>query len=167
MSGPEGTIRAEAEEDRAVIADLLADAFGGTEEVRLVERLRAEHPDRYGPSLVAEVDGHVVGFVALSAVELGARRLFALAPVAVLPAFQGMGIGAALVARVMELVDVPIVVLGEPAYYRRFGFEPALPLGLRSPWDDAGEAWMIRLPEGEDRRRWAGTVRYPPPFEEV
>ncbi|HSL10593.1 MAG TPA: N-acetyltransferase [Actinomycetota bacterium] len=167
MTSPEGTIRVEEPRDHAAIADLLADAFEGLDEVRLVERLRAEVPEDYGPALVAELDGAVVGFVALTRVRIGERALFALAPVAVLPAVQNLGIGSALVSHAVGLVTAPVVVLGDPAYYRRFGFEPALAYGVRSAWDASGDAWMIRWPDGADTAAWEGTVRYPDAFSAV
>jgi putative acetyltransferase len=165
-----GTIRAERPEDRGAIADVHADAFGRTEEGTLVERLRAEHADGYGPSLVAEVDRHVVGHVLLSSVTLEAERrstLLALAPVAVLRTYQGLGIGSALVTRVLELAEVPVVLVGAPRWYRRFGFEPAEPLGISGPWPSAGDAWMVWFPAGADRSAWRGRVRYPAPFYDL
>jgi putative acetyltransferase len=168
VSATEGTIREETSADHGAIAALLTDAFTGAAEARLVQRLRSEHAEVYGPALVAEVDGTVAGYAALTRVGFDdGRTMFALAPVAVLPVFQGMGVGSSLVERLVGLVDDPVVVVGEPSYYRRFGFEPALALGVRSAWDDAGDAWMIRLPSGAGRTGWAGTVRYPAPFAEV
>jgi putative acetyltransferase len=165
-----GTIRAERPEDRAAIADVHADAFGRTQEGTLVDRLRAEHPDGYGPSLVAEVDGYVVGHVLLSSVTLEAEHratLLALAPVAVLRTYQGLGIGSALVTRVLELAEVPVVVVGAPRWYRRFGFEPAGPLGISGPWPGAGDAWMVWFPAGADQSAWRGRVGYPAPFYDL
>jgi putative acetyltransferase len=168
VSPTEGTIREETPDDHAAIAALLADAFLGTAEATLVERLRSEHAQAFGPALVAEVDGAIVGFAALTRVTLDdGRALFALAPVAVLPAAQGMGVGSALVQQLVAAAEAPVVVVGEPEFYLRFGFTPALPFGVRSAWDDAGDAWMIRFPAGEDPRTWRGTVRYPEPFSTV
>ena len=168
MTAAEGTIREETPADHAAVAALLTDAFMGPAEATLVERLRSEHPDAYGPALVAEVDGEVVGFAALTRVTLeDGRAMSALAPVAVLPAAQGMGIGTALVERLVAAVESPVVVVGEPGYYRRFGFTPALRFGVRSAWDGAGDAWMIRFREGQDPHAWRGTVAYPDPFSAV
>ncbi|MDO5705611.1 MAG: GNAT family N-acetyltransferase, partial [Paracoccus sp. (in: a-proteobacteria)] len=56
----------------------------------------------------------------------------ALAPVAVHPALHGRGIGSALIrAALAAHPDHSIVVLGDPAYYHRFGFQPA---DLQSPY---------------------------------
>ena len=83
-------------------------------------------------SLVAEVSGQVVGHVALSPVSIsdGATGWFGLGPISVLPAFQNQGLGAALMqaalqqlAQLAQLGAAGCVLLGDPAYYRRFGFE--------------------------------------------
>ncbi|HEX6130192.1 MAG TPA: N-acetyltransferase [Actinomycetota bacterium] len=165
-----GTIRGEEPGDAAAIADVLVDAFGGQAEARLVERLRTEHPDGYGPSLVAELDGAVVGHALLSRIGLAGRPdlgLLALAPVGVLPTCHGLGIGSALVRRALELATDPVVVVGEPSWYRRLGFEPAAPSGLVPPWPDVGDAWMVWFPEGVDGAPYRGQVVYPAPFAEV
>ncbi|WP_088141507.1 GNAT family N-acetyltransferase [Achromobacter xylosoxidans] len=85
-------------------------------------------------SLVARVDGRVVGHVAFSPVAIsdGSADWYGLGPVAVLPELQGRGIGAALIrdglARLKALGAAGCVVMGDPAYYARFGFAqtPAL-----------------------------------------
>jgi putative acetyltransferase len=81
-------------------------------------------------SLVAELDGAVVGHVAASPVELsnGAGGWFGLGPLSVRPDLQGRGIGSRLMAAVLqrlrELGAGGCVLVGDPAYYRRFGFRP-------------------------------------------
>ncbi len=85
-------------------------------------------------SLVAEVDGAVVGHVAISPVSIadGAEGWFGLGPISVVPERQGAGIGAQLMHaaldRLREQGATGCVVLGDPAYYGRFGFraEPSL-----------------------------------------
>ena len=80
-------------------------------------------------SLVAEDEGKIVGHVAFSPVAVNSQdvRWFGLGPVAVLAERRRGGIGAALIEaglkRLKELGARGCVVLGEPAYYRRFGFE--------------------------------------------
>jgi predicted N-acetyltransferase YhbS len=79
-------------------------------------------------SLVADADGELVGHVALSPVALsdGSDGWYGLGPVSVIPARQGDGIGSALIregiARLGQLGARGCVVLGEPAFYGRFGF---------------------------------------------
>ncbi|MCP1402433.1 GNAT family N-acetyltransferase [Achromobacter insolitus] len=85
-------------------------------------------------SLVAQLDGRIAGHVAFSPVAIGdgSPGWYGLGPVAVLPELQGRGIGAALIddgiARLKALGAAGCVVMGDPAYYQRFGFAqtPAL-----------------------------------------
>jgi putative acetyltransferase len=79
-------------------------------------------------SLVAEVDGAVIGHVAVSAVTIsdGTPGWFGLGPVSVLPRQQGRGVGSRLVRQALEMLRergaAGCAVLGEPRYYGRFGF---------------------------------------------
>lgn len=81
-------------------------------------------------SLVAEIDGVVVGHAAISPVTIsdGTPGWFGLGPVSVVPEYQRRGVGSALIrATLGELYErggAGCVVLGEPGYYRRFGFAP-------------------------------------------
>lgn len=85
-------------------------------------------------SLVARVDGPIAGHIAFSPVQIsdGSPHWYGLGPVAVLPGMQGRGIGAALIRegldRLKAMGAAGCVVMGEPAYYARFGFAqtPAL-----------------------------------------
>ena len=169
MSEPAGTIRAERPDDAEAIALVVTEAFGRTDEADLVARLRREHADGYGPSLVAEVDGVIVGHVLLSDATLDgdpARPGHGLAPGAVMRTSQHLGIGSTLVVRVCDLARVPVVVLGEARWYRRLGFEPAIPRGILPPWEGVDEVWSVRFPPGE-WNAWSGTVRYPAAFDDV
>ncbi len=82
----------------------------------------------------------------------------ALAPLAVLPERQGQGVGRALMEEGLRRVSAPVLVLGDPAYYGRFGFEPAAPRGITNPWRIDGPEWMVR---GEAE---PAEVHYPAPF---
>lgn len=85
-------------------------------------------------SLVAVAEGNVVGHVAVSPVSLsvGAPGWCGLGPIAVLPPYQGRGVGSRLMREALRILRekgaAGCVVLGEPAYYGRFGFavDPAL-----------------------------------------
>lgn len=79
-------------------------------------------------SLVAELDNKIIGHIAFSAIEIsdGSKDWFALGPVSVLPKHQCHSIGTTLVKKgIKELIRLKAsgcVLVGEPEYYRRFGF---------------------------------------------
>ena len=95
-------------------------------ESKLVDAIRAN--GNATVSQVAVVNGQIVGHILFSPVEVEGARGLGLAPVAVLPEYQNQGVGGALIrvgiAACREIGARFIVVLGEPAYYRRFGFRP-------------------------------------------
>jgi putative acetyltransferase len=79
---------------------------------------------------VAEVDGAVIGHVAVSPVAIsdGSLNWYGLGPISVSPEHQGYGIGSSLIRESLqllkEMVSAGCVVLGDPRYYSRFGFKP-------------------------------------------
>ncbi|MGS5086736.1 GNAT family N-acetyltransferase [Hydrogenophaga sp. A37] len=99
-------------------------------------------------SLVAEQGGELVGHVATSLVLVseGSPGWHGLGPISVLPALQGQGIGSALMhAALQALRDqgaAGCMLVGEPGYYRRFGFrnEPQL------VYPDIPQAYFMVLP---------------------
>jgi putative acetyltransferase len=132
-------IRRERDVDAAAIRAVTAAAFaassyGHNGEADIVEALRAD--GALTVSLVAVEGGEIIGHVAFSPVEIGsARGWYGLGPLSVAPGRQGHGVGQALVrsglAALISLKANGCVVLGEPDYYGRFGFEsdPALRFG--------------------------------------
>ena len=122
-------IRPEAHEDVSDIRGVIAAAFAngkGTEN-DIVDRLRRN--GTLEMSLVAERDGRIIGHVAFSPVRLNGEpsKIVALGPLAVHPNNQGNGIGSRLVrtglAKMAAAGATGCVVLGDPKYYSRFGFE--------------------------------------------
>jgi putative acetyltransferase len=125
-------IHPETSSDHDAIRQILIAAFANhpyshqTEHL-IVEALRAD--DALSVSLVAEVDGDVVGQIAFSPVIIDGKDCgwFALGPIAVFPSHQRQGIGQALVNEGMEAIRIlgaqGCVLVGEPAFYRQFGFE--------------------------------------------
>jgi putative acetyltransferase len=170
------TIRAEKEADFPAIFDVVATAFGSMVEADLVDAIRASA--NYIPqlSLVAEVEGEVVGHVMISYASLHARDIrrpiAMLSPLAVSPEFQRRGIGSALVREATSKADdrgEPLVVLeGSPAFYARFGFEHSLVHGIRialPAWAPPEAAQVLRLHTYHPS--FSGHVVYPPAFDHV
>lgn len=164
-------VRAERAEDSLAVAGVVARAFeGGDEaavaEVQLLEALRRDPAWMPGLSLVAVHERMVVGHVLGSRLLVGGSPAVALAPVSVLPERQGEGIGTALVERLLSearsVGETLVVVLGDPAYYSRFGFRSAADLGVIGPY--TGEAFQA-LPLAADAP--VGSAVYPPPFAVV
>ena len=114
-------------------------AFDQPLEGRIVDALRAHGAVQL--SLVAEVEGRVVGHILFSPVTSAGRRRRASAsgPMAVTPEQQRRGVGAALIdaglARLRAAGCPFVVVLGHHEYYTRFGFVPASRYGMRCEWD--------------------------------
>ncbi len=87
-------------------------------------------------SLVAEAHGKIIGHVAVSPVTIsdGAKGWFGLGPICVLPDHQRSGIGSKLMSSALDKLQhigaSGCVLLGDPAYYSRFGFKPESNLAL-------------------------------------
>ncbi|ALP54514.1 GCN5 family acetyltransferase [Candidatus Tenderia electrophaga] len=125
------TIRSETVADVTAITDVTVAAFKSLKisnqtEHFIIEALRAANA--LSISLVAEVDGRVIGHIAFSPLTIsdGTRGWYALGPVSVLPEFQRQGVGKALIneglSRLRELHAGGCCLVGHPDYYRKFGF---------------------------------------------
>lgn len=167
-------IREEMSQDALGVYEVNERAFGRPDEAILVERLRAERA--VSLSLVALEADRVVGHVLFSPVSIqhdegGEQTAVALGPAAVLPEWQRRGIGMVLIreglARCGELEKTAVVVLGDPAYYRRFGFQPASRFGIRNTFGAPEEAFMaLELAPGA-LAGVSGVAHYHPIFAEV
>jgi uncharacterized protein len=140
-------IRAEFPADHDGIQRVHQLAFGRGEEALLVDALRESGHSRL--SLVAEMDGQIVGHILFSDAPIITEndtrvQTVSLAPMAVSPEFQRQGIGSELVRRGLDICRIQghqgVIVLGHPKFYSRFGFSAALARPLRSPF--SGDAWM-------------------------
>jgi putative acetyltransferase len=170
------TIRPEQSSDCSAIADVVAAAFGSPREAQLVDAIRTSANFVPELSLVAEVQGRIVGHVMVSFVTVRdhatQHRVASLSPLAVASAFQRRGIGSALVREVTTRADdrgEPLVVLeGSPAFYGRLGFEQSLPHGIEitlPPWAPPEAAQVLRLRNYDASIR--GRVVYPPAFDNL
>jgi putative acetyltransferase len=161
------TIRPERLDDAGAIREVLRSSFPSEDEATLVDRLRDAGKARV--SLVAEVDGLVVGHVLFSPVSVDPSEAggFGLAPLAVLATHRRAGVGAGLVGEGLAACrreGCPfVVVLGDPGYYGRFGFSTASAIGLRNEYGVDREFMVVELtPSGLPTA--GGLVRYGPEF---
>ena len=147
-------------------------AFARPVEAELVALL---HADGNAPvSLVATLDGHIIGHILFSAVTLepphSTFHAVGLAPVGVLPEHQRQGIGSTLIRAGLEACRAAeyggVVVLGGPGYYRRFGFRRAKDFGLGNEYGVDEEFMALELREGALAGLTA-TVKYAPEFRAV
>lgn len=162
-------VRSEEPADQRAIHGVHGASFPTVGEARLVDALRAA--GLLCVSLVAVEQDEVVGHVAFTPVSvLGATDGVGLAPVAVLPAYRRRGIGGQLIREGLVVCERSsygfVVVLGDPRYYRRFGFKPAGGWGLCDEYGggEAFQALELRpgsIPPG------GGVVRYAPEFAVV
>ncbi len=143
-------------------------AFGRGEEADLIDRLRARAASYL--AFVAVDGGAMVGHIAFTPVTVDRApagfSALGLAPMAVLPGHQRQGVGAALVraglAACRKVGADGVFVLGHPAYYPRFGFEPAAPYGIGNEYGAPPKAFMVKSLTPGALGDVTGTARYDP-----
>jgi putative acetyltransferase len=162
-------LRAERPGDITGIRVVLTAAFATRAETSLVDALRGSAAWEPPLSIVAADAGRVIGYALLSRAVLATGDAdlpaLALGPVAVLPERRREGIGAGVVgAALAGRGDRLVVVLGDPAYYRRFGFEPGARHGVTGAWSSFGAAWQVLPPAGGTK---PGEVLHPGPWHDL
>lgn len=165
-------IRREEKRDYEAVYSVVQQAFASAEhadgnEQDLVNKLRTG--DAFLPelSLVAEINGKIVGHIMFSEAAIEKETVLALAPLSVLPEYQRKGIGTALVKKGHEIAEELgyqySVVLGSETYYPRMGYVAAEKFGIEPPFDVPGENFMAcRL--SETASDLSGMIKYAKEF---
>jgi putative acetyltransferase len=136
-------------------------------EAVLVAALRTDGDIVPELSIVAEHDNDIVGHVVCSRATVDGQPSLGLGPLGVCPDRQRQGVGQALMHAVLAAADAlgapGVFLLGDPAYYRRFGFELAQRAGVQPPQPQWREHFQVRrLTTWNDSVR--GTFHYAPAF---
>ena len=166
-------IRPERPSDARAVWTAHEAAFGRPDEARIAAHLRPQVSPLV--SLVAEEAGRVVGHVVFSPVTVEGDRpgppAGALGPVGVLPSEQSRGVGSALIRAGLEAIHVLdwrlLFVLGNPAYYGRFGFALAAPHGLHYESHAFDAAFQVHELVPGVLAGVTGFVRYPAAFSDL
>jgi putative acetyltransferase len=155
--------RPENPDDRPAIRQIQREAFGRDVEADLVEALRGEGSSVI--SLVAEAAGEILGHVMFSRMQAPFRAL-GLGPIAVRSLHQRKGVGGLLIrqglAQAAAAAWEGVFVLGEPAYYTRFGFDQKQASGFQSPY--AGPDFMAVALQDSKLPCTSGPIDYAPAF---
>ena len=166
-------IRLEQESDRQQIRTINTSAFDTSAEANLVDILRRSDVPLI--SLVAEENGQLIGHILFSPVSLQgqtpATAIAGLGPMAVLPNWQGQGVGSRLVSAGLKYCaeagyDV-VVVLGHPDYYPRFGFVPASRFNIKSEYEVPDEVFMLKELKPSALTGIEGVIQYHEAFNQV
>lgn len=162
-------IRVEIPVDAAGIDALLRKVFGRDDEADLVQQLREDGLLTLG-IVATDDEGGVVGYAAFSPVDVAGvdRQWVGLAPLAVDESLRRQGLGEKLVYEGLDALNefsyAAVVVLGDPAYYGRFGFRVAAQYGLHCRWPGTEAAFQVYpLAEGT-LNGVRGLVEYSAPF---
>ena len=159
------------------VAELIRESFSQSEhgygnEAELVDKIRNEEGYIKDLEIVAFEDGKITGHGLLSEVSIVNQsqsfKGFVLAPLDVLPAYQGKGIGAAILLELekrAKILDYSFIsILGHESYYPRFGYVPASQYQIQAPFEVPNENFMIKeLIDGRLEGK-SGVIQYSEAF---
>ncbi|MFC4347840.1 GNAT family N-acetyltransferase [Kordiimonas lipolytica] len=167
------TIDRERPFDKAAIEKLLDVAFGPDRFNKSSYSLRENNQPVAGLSYVARKADKIVGTVRYWPIEvrdlLGGKPVEALllGPLAVSPSVQGQGVGAQLMHKSMASANGAghdrILLVGDYAYYQRFGFEPVLPRYITLPGGKDARRLLVRQPATTTSLPSVGKIVVPMP----
>ncbi|MEZ6852936.1 GNAT family N-acetyltransferase [Halodesulfovibrio aestuarii] len=161
------TIRQTDYNDLPEIMRVEEEAFGYPKEARLVNDLLNDPTAEPRLSLLAFNGDEAVGHILFTAVKIEHSGVTAsiLAPLAVVPKAQKIGIGGMLInagLRYLKKAGVSLVfVLGHPTYYPKYGFAPVHPHAISAPYpipEEHNDAWMMQILDDTEPSSITGTV---------
>ncbi|WFD11869.1 GNAT family N-acetyltransferase [Tepidibacter hydrothermalis] len=167
------TIRQEQKDDHKQVYNVAKKAFENAEhtdsdEHNLIERLR--YAKEFVPklSLVAELEGKIVGHILFTEIKIGKKIGLSLAPVSVDPKYQSGGIGSNLIIKGHKIAKnlgyEIVVVLGHEKYYPRFGYVKASNYGIKAPFEVPDENFMVLELKENALNEIKGIVEYSSKF---
>ncbi len=168
-------IRQETQDDFKEIFEINLVAFRQDKEARLVNALR-NNQDAFIPelSIVANKNNKIVGHILFTKIKIvqgnqSEMESLALAPMAIRPEFQRIGIGGQLIKsgleKAKELKYKSVIVLGHKHYYPKFGFVPANKWNIISPYDVPTSHFMAIELVKDGLKNVSGLVKYAKEFE--
>ncbi|WP_035694388.1 GNAT family N-acetyltransferase [Flavobacterium soli] len=170
-------IRTERSEDCGEIFDVVGSAYGegghaSHKQQLLVEGLRDSESFVRELSLVAEMDGEIVGYIVLARIRIITKELqkgaLALATIAVVKRYRGKGIGAKLIQkahrRAKALGFDAVIAVGGGEYFQKFGYQGIKKYGIEVPFDGPDERGMVKELTENALEGIKGTVEYPREF---
>ena len=173
------TIRKEKQTDYPSVYKVIENAFktlaiSDHKEQFLVERLRKSDASISELSLVAEFENKIIGHILLTKIKIKNNQevinALALAPLSVLPDFQGQGIGGILIKkahRIAKKLEYKLIVLiGHANYYPRFGYVRAYKYGIKLAFEVPEENFMVKVLGKNGMDAINGIVVYPKEFNE-
>ncbi len=151
-------IRKEEPKDYEIVYSIVKNAFDSAEhsdgnEQDLVNALRKGEAYIPDLSLVAEINGKIVGHIMFTRATVGGDSVLVLAPLSVIPEYQRKGIGISLIKEGHKIADELgyqySIVLGSQRYYSKAGYLPANTFGIKPPFDVPDENFMAyKIKEG-------------------
>jgi len=161
--------------DNEEVEMLLKVAFDGDSVAELVKELL--NNSSFIPELtrVARISDQIIGIIVYSHAQIirgkKVHESISMAPLAVLPAYQNLGIGSQLIrnsfAKARELDYQSVLVMGHEDYYPRFGFKQASEFGITCPFDVPEENFMALEFSPDTLSGVSGKVKYHPLFNDM
>lgn len=165
-------IRTEIGVDAASIDSLLRRCFPTSAEAELMQQLREDGLLTLGV-VATDDEGQVLGYAAFSPVTLAEedRQWVGLAPLAVDESVRKQGLGKQLIYEGLDTLNefgyAAVVVLGDPAYFGRYGFEPAARQGLQCKWQNSEAAFQVYKLAEDAFSGAEGRIEYSAPFNRL